>query len=495
MGVLNEGLDAEAKERTSGDQITMARVRDIAVALDKGREDRIVGTEMARSSFTEWREDALSDKEARVNELAGLRKEIQAFHRRLDGLTASHESSECRHDLHEAKLEVVVDAADQLKLMMEKLGVETNERCAADETLAHQIQDLQMRVQQEQGEREQADSTTRAQLASCLKELVTEKEKRVEENQIVHSIVRNFEESFGQHLSEVRLSLESEIQVRVQAGEALEKRQRMGADDSVRLLRQELQQEIAQRMADDDRLRSSIQLEMAFREKTQESSKQIVAKIEQVDMMMEKFASQSVLIKEREERQMIERREREERQLEYKKEREERQMEDRNLHELLTSLTEQMNLVFDETHASWQGEVQNLWDALHSHTHDVHLKNPEEQGLEASSLGPYPNQSFGTARFPVTSVNSFAGMTPPGGASTSRMAARPAPKVEMSRSISNTNTLTHGREARGTYNSIESKPYNRIESQSYKRTEAYSSYQVHQTHGSYHEHVPMAWGK
>merc|ERR1712063_164909 len=137
-------------------------------------------------------------------------------------------------------------------------------------------------------------------------------EKRVEENQIVHSIVRNFEESFGQHLSEVRLSLESEIQVRVQAGEALEKRQRLGADDSVRLLRQELQQEIAQRMADDDRLRSSIQLEMAFREKTQESSKQLVAKMEQLDMMMEKFASQSVLMKEREERQMTERREREE---------------------------------------------------------------------------------------------------------------------------------------------------------------------------------------
>merc|ERR1712137_919420 len=126
LKVLNEGLDAEAKERTSGDQITMARVRDIAVALDKEREDRIVGNEMVRSSFTEWRKDALSDKEARVNELAGLRKEIQAFHRRLDGLTASHESSECRHDLHEAKLEVVVDAADQLKLMMEKLGVETN---------------------------------------------------------------------------------------------------------------------------------------------------------------------------------------------------------------------------------------------------------------------------------------------------------------------------------------------------------------------------------
>merc|ERR1712007_200957 len=132
---------------------------------------------------------------------------------------------------------------------------------------------------------------------------------------------------------------------------------------------------------------------------------------EQLDMMMEKFASQSVLMKEREERQMTE-----------KKEREERQLEDRTLHELLTSLTEQMNLVFDETHATWQGEVQNLWDALHSHTHDVHLKNPQEQGLEASSLGPYPNQSFGTARFPVTSGGSFAGMTPPGGASTSRMA-------------------------------------------------------------------------
>merc|ERR1712063_217551 len=167
--------------------------------------------------------------------------------------------------------------------------------------MGQQIRDIQTQLHQEKGEREQADSSTRAQLVSCLKELVTEKEKRVEEIQAVYSVVRNFEESFGQHLSDVRLSLESEIQVRVQAGEVLEKRHRLGADDSVRLLRQELQQEIAQRIADDDRLRSSIQIEMAFREKTQESSKQIVAKIEQVDMMMEKFASQSVLIKEREE--------------------------------------------------------------------------------------------------------------------------------------------------------------------------------------------------
>merc|ERR1712063_196491 len=88
-------------------------------------------------------------------------------------------------------------------------------------------------------------------------------------------------------------------------------------------------------------------------------------------------------------------------QLEYKKEREERQMEDRTLHELLTSLTEQMNLVFDETHATWQGEVQNLWDALHSRTHDVHLKNPDEQFwkllfwvlIRISPLEPQDSQS------------------------------------------------------------------------------------------------------
>merc|ERR1712007_345616 len=458
---------------------------------DKEREERIHGNQMARSSFTEWREEALADKEARIHELAGLRKEIQAFNRRVDGLQTCQESSMSRHELHEAKLEVFVDATDQVTLMTEKLKVESNERCVADETLTQQIHNLQMEMKQEKSERGQADSSTRAQLISCLKELATEKEKRVEETQAVYSLVRNFEESFGQHLSEVRLSLESEIQVRVQAGEVLEKRQRLGADDSVRLLRQELQQEIAQRMADDDRLRSSIQLEMAFREKAQESSKQLVAKMEQLDMMMEKFASQSVLMKEREERQMTERREREERQLEFKKEREERQLEDRTLHELLTSLTEQMNLVFDETHATWQGEVQNLWDALHSHTHDVHLKNPQEQGLEASSLGPYPNQSFGTARSPVTSGGSFAGMTPPG--------ARPAPKVEMNREmnrgISSTNTLAQGREARGSYNTIESKSYNRIESQLYSRTEARGSYQVHQTRGSYQDTVPMAWGK
>merc|ERR1712137_1469532 len=336
-----------------------------------------------------------------MNDLAGLRKEIQAFNRKIDSLHSIQQSSEHRYDIHEAKLEVVVDAADQLKLVAEKLSAESNERSAADEALVQQIRDIQTQLHQEKGEREQADSSTRAQLVSCLKELVTEKEKRVEETQAVYSVVRNFEESFGQHLSDVRLSLESEIQVRVQAGEVLEKRHRLGADDSVRLLRQELQQEIAQRIADDDRLRSSIQIEMAFREKTQESTNQMVTKIEQADAMLDRLTSQSVIIKEHEERQMNERLQREERQMKERlqrderklediKKRDERQMEDlRRMEDLtlrqaltdlteqmnqgLTDITEQMNQMFDEANAIWQGEVRHLWDALHTHIHDVHL--------------------------------------------------------------------------------------------------------------------------
>merc|ERR1712137_1284171 len=58
-------------------------------------------------------------------------------------------------------------------------------------------------------------------------------------------------------------------------------------------------------------------------------------------------------------------------------EREERQMEDRSLHLLLDNLTEQINHIFDETRTGWEEESQRLWEALHTHTHDIHLRNPD----------------------------------------------------------------------------------------------------------------------
>jgi len=424
-------------------------------------------------------------------------------------LQTCQESSMSRHELHEAKLEVIVDATDQVTLMTEKLKVESNERCVADETLTQQIHNLQMEMQHEKSERGQADSSTRAQLISCLKELATEKEKRVEETQAVYSLVRNFEESFGQHLSEVRLSLESEIQVRVQAGELLERRQRLGTDDSVRLLRQELQQEIAQRIADDDRLRSSIQIEMAFRERTQESTNQMVTKIEQADAMLDKFTSQSVMMKEHaerqmqqrlqcEERHMEERLQREERNLEDAKKREERQMEDLTLSQRLTNLTEQMNQMFDEANAVWQGEVQHLWDALHTHIHDVHLKNPQD-GLEASPLerpGCVPNKSFEFARFLVGSEGSVARRSPPVGTPTSRMGALTG-GVNCSTSIGN--ILHSEREtraackmiARGSYQDVNCSTSISNILRSERETRAACKMIAH---GSYQDHMPLVWG-
>merc|ERR1711945_6923 len=62
--------------------------------------------------------------------------------------------------------------------------------------------------------------------------------------------------------------------------------------------------------------------------------------------------------------------------------------EDRLLHQLLGNLTEQINGILDEARTSWEGESQLLWEALHTHTHDVHLNHPDGRPMATGSMGP-----------------------------------------------------------------------------------------------------------
>jgi len=137
-------------------------------------------------------------------------------------------------------------------------------------------------------------------------------------------------------ISDQRLALESEVLVRLQGHEKLESHFQVGSTDSFRALRNEVEQEIKQRTADFERLRNSLQVEVAMRESSAERWTEFATKI---DNMAESIRAEKT----------------------------ERQVEEKSLQQLITTLAEQTNLAIEE-------ESTGLWDALHSHNHDVILE-------------------------------------------------------------------------------------------------------------------------
>jgi len=48
-----------------------------------------------------------------------------------------------------------------------------------------------------------------------------------------------------------------------------------------------------------------------------------------------------------------------------------------------------VNQIFDAAQRGWEGESKRLWEALHSHSHNVHVKNPDGSlTSEVRTLGP-----------------------------------------------------------------------------------------------------------
>jgi len=138
-------------------------------------------------------------------------------------------------------------------------------------------------------------------------------------------------------ISDQRLALDAEVHVRVQGHEKLESHFQSGSADSFRALRNEVEQEIKQRTADIERLRNSLQVEVATRATSTERWSEFAKKI---DDLTESIRAEKA----------------------------ERQMEERSLQQLITTLAEQTNLAIEE-------ESTGIWDALHSHNHDVSLEN------------------------------------------------------------------------------------------------------------------------
>merc|ERR1711945_31047 len=100
--------------------------------------------------------------------------------------------------------------------------------------------------------------------------------------------------------------------------------------------RNEVEQEIKQRTAEFERLRNSLQVEVAVRESSAERWTEFASKI---DNMAESIRAEKT----------------------------ERQVEEKSLQQLITTLAEQTNLAIEE-------ESTGLWDALHAHNHDVILE-------------------------------------------------------------------------------------------------------------------------
>merc|ERR1712007_59328 len=94
----------------------------------------------------------------------------------------------------------------------------------------------------EKGEREAGDSSTRTQVVSCLRELVGEKEKRVDEQSSLRRVFQNLEEHVGQQLSDLRLTLESEVSMQAD-GKSMRKTG-MTFEDNAMIFRQEIHVEI-----------------------------------------------------------------------------------------------------------------------------------------------------------------------------------------------------------------------------------------------------------
>lgn len=330
---LSDKIDHEMRERISTHEVTVARVRELNVAIEHHHETRQKEDhELRLRSCNTGQEDLTLEREERISDISSLRREIMAIHRKADDVqTSLLIAKDALPARHGAMDEMKPAVAEKLKVLFDQLSVEINERRSAEEMTAHRVQDLAAALKQEKSERESGDSSTRTQLVSCLKELVSEKEKRVDEHTSLRRLLQTLEEQVGQQLSDLRLSLEAEVNVRMQADELLGKRQHLDPNETVKILRGELEIEIKQRVAETEHLKAQV---------------------------YEALEGGSV-----------------------QKEREERQMEDEALHHLLTSLTEQTNDIFDEARKGWEEESQRLWEALHTHTHDVHLKNPNEGGL------------------------------------------------------------------------------------------------------------------
>lgn len=361
---LSERLENEARERTLADEMAMARVREITVGLEQEKEDREMGDERSRSSFSQWREEFVAERDSRTTESASLRREVQLLSRKSEEAKASLNTNLGSRDI---KSEGSLEINEKVKSIGDRLSLEANERRSADEAAARNIQELMALMKQEKGERETGDSSTRTQLVNCLKELVSEKEKRVDDQATLRHLVQALEESVGQQLSDLRLALETEVHVRMQAIDGIDKRGRKNGDESLKLLRQELEEEIKQRVADGDRLRSALQIEVALRETSQEAAKQFNEKLKQ----LEGSNSNQELLQQ---------------------EREDRQREDRSLQQLLSSFTEQTNQLFDEFRNAWEEESQRVWEALHTHTHDVHLKGTGEHQMGPAQIQMAPTQ-------------------------------------------------------------------------------------------------------
>merc|ERR1712137_1361044 len=137
-------------------------------------------------------------------------------------------------------------------------------------------------------------------------------------------------------ISDQRLALEAEVHVRLQGHEKLESHFQAGSADSFRALRNEVEHEIKQRTADFERLRNSVQVEVAMRATSAERWTEFANKI---DTMAESIRAEKT----------------------------ERQIEERSLQQLISTLAEQTNIAIEE-------ESTGLWDALHSHNHDVILE-------------------------------------------------------------------------------------------------------------------------
>merc|ERR1712007_95505 len=148
----------------------------------------------------------------------------------------------------------------------------------------------------------------------------------------------------SEEISDLRLGLEAEVLVRLQGDEKLEKRLlplQSSSADSLHSLRIEIEHEARQRTIEFDRLRNSVTAAM------HDTNSDAVTKHHEL----------------------------------LEKERSQRQTEDQSLHQLIHTLAEQTNFALEE-------EASRLWEALHTHNHDVIIEGKASHDLGSMQVQP-----------------------------------------------------------------------------------------------------------
>jgi len=415
LQALRQSLESEAGERSVGDDRSDRRlgefrslfevelqniVRDSAAALEQERAER----ERMRSQLSSYRQELIAEKEERAEEDATLRRSMQSDVRQVQsGISYMREALdkevEARKAGDESQAEIMRrnDVALRDVLSTEVRALQTS---LLEGELQKIVRDSAAALEQERAERERM----RSQLSSYRQELTAEKEERAEEDATLRRSMLGLE-------GYMREALDKEVEARVAGDESqaeIMRRNDVALRDVLSTEVRAFQTSISNERAAEEfqarelgndlegRMLSKLRAALDF------EGKERALAVERLDAVASGFQAQ---LKEVEEmisleedaratgdkvlKQLFDASAGREDSAGLNRERIDREAQHHTLHELLRNLTEQAKIDKAEFEEAVGGmrrglneEVQRLWDAMDTHTHDV---NVDDETVDVST--------------------------------------------------------------------------------------------------------------